>query len=380
VSASAHTLLLVNEDGRNTLFGTGTNTFGQLGRQCALRDDEDKQVFAKWRRLNLVGELETRLDEEEWEPIQIGATWTSSIVVYRRIHPGDSGVGEDMVVSCGSNDFNELGYTDTTPSGTAPVTTASPPRIVNLSLGSGDRIEHLGCGQRHVMVVVSDRQGVERVIGWGAGRRGEFDLSTLGGEGQSSSQGMGKGKGKGKAPARPTTYPPTTLNLPLDRDNGERIAQLKLGSSHTLIITSHGRVLAWGSNQKGQITSTGSLNDIKQISASWGGSYLHTSDGRLLSQGSNIYSQLLHQSDGRAAVEIPEGYELMEVVAGSEHVMCKLRRGTGEELWVGGWNEHGNLGLGDQKDRAQLTRVKLPGGKIKGIWGGCASTWVWIED
>jgi len=367
VSVSAHSLLLIRNDNRNTLYGVGTNTVGQLGRQCALRDEEDNQVLQTWRRLDLVGEMGV---EGDWEPVKIGATWTTTFVVYRRMS-SDQGSGEgvgDMVVACGSNDFNELGYTDPSSSRAAPEATASPPRQVELGLRPGEKVEHLACGQRHVMVVVSGEK--QRVIGWGAGRRGEFDLSTLGGMEDSGR------KGKGKGVARPTTYPPTTLDLPLE--DGERILGISLGASHSLVLTSNQRVFGWGSNQKGQITTTSQLNDIKGISASWGGSYFATSSGQILSQGSNIYSQLLHISDGRAPVNIPQGWEVERIVAGSEHLLCLLKREGELGLWVGGWNEHGNLGTGDLVDRGELTRVTVDG-QIKGIWAGCASTWVCVE-
>ena len=373
VSVSAHTLLLVRHQDRNTLYGIGTNTVGQLGRKCALRDEDDKQVLDGWRRLSLVQEVDEEISGD-WAPIKIGATWTTSFVVYRRSSSdeGSDQGAEEMVIACGSNDFNELGYTDPTTFTTAPVTTASPPRVVDVGLKRGDRVEHLAYGQRHVMLVISDLEGEQRIVGWGAGRRGEFDLSTLGG----NEVDIGTRKGKGKAVARPTTYPPTTLRLPLESD--ERIVDISLGASHTLVLTSRKRVLAWGSNQKGQITSTASLSNITQISASWGGSYL-TSTNELLSQGSNIYSQLLHISDGRAPIRLPDGWQVEKVIAGSEHLICLLSHGGEEEVRVGGWNEHGNLGLGDQVDRSELTRVDLTPGRIRGIWGGCASTWIWVE-
>lgn len=382
VSVSAHTLILVrDEDGhRNTLYGVGTNTVGQLGTPCALRDEEDKQVLSGWSRLELVRELQTDLKEEDWEPVKIGSTWTTSIVVYRRRSSGE-GSGDvenidELVIGCGSNDFNELGYTD--PQSTRGASTTTPslrPRIVDVDLRSGETIGHLACGQRHVVLVISNAEGEQRVVGWGAGRRGEFDLATLGG---SSSSGAGtSSKGKGKAAARPTTYPPTDLGLPLEA--GERILDISLGASHTVVLTSKHRVLAWGSDQKGQIRNTLELNNIQRISASWGGTYILTSDGKILSQGSNIYSQLLHDREGRGEVELPAGWEVERVVAGSEHLLVVLRRDEEQGLWAGGWNEHGNLALGDQKDRARLERIGLPPGKIKGVWGGCASTWVLLE-
>jgi protein ATS1 len=69
-----------------------------------------------------------------------------------------------------------------------------------------------------------------------------------------------------------------------------------------------------------------------------------------------------------------------KIVAGSEHLLVMMRRGDETGVWSGGWNEHGNLGLGDQRDRAELVRIGgLPEGSVKNVWGGCASTWVWIE-
>lgn len=380
VSVSAHTLLLVRQGNRNTLYGVGTNTVGQLGTPCALRDEEDKQVLEGWRRLELVRELQTELKEEDWEPVKIGSTWTTSLVIYRRITSG-GGSGdvdglEEMVIGCGSNDFNELG--DSNPVSTRGASSTTPslrPRIIDAGLRSGDTVDQLACGQRHVMLVISNSEGHQRVVGWGAGRRGEFDLSTLGGS--SSSAAGASSKGKGKAPARPTTYPPTQLQLP--SEDGEQIFDISLGASHTVVLTSNHRVLAWGSDQKGQIRDTATLDNVRQISSSWGGSYFLTTDGKILSQGSNIYSQLLHGMDGRGEVDLPAGWEVERLLAGSEHLLVVLRREEEQGLWVGGWNEHGNLALGDQKDRARLERVSLPSGKIKGVWGGCASTWVLVE-
>lgn len=380
VSVSAHTLILVDDGTRNTLYGIGTNTVGQLGTPCALRDEEDKQVLNGWRRLELIRELQTDLAEVEWQPVKIGATWTTSFVIYRRLTSGkssdQSSNAEEIVVACGSNDFNELGYTDVSSvRGASTTTPSSRPRIVDVGLQPGDTIDHFSCGQRHIMLVISSVEGKQRVVGWGAGRRGEFDLSTL--DGSSFSGSGASSKGKGKAPARPTTYPPTELSIPLDLD--ERIIDISLGASHTLALTSKHRVLAWGSDQKGQIRGSSGLRNIKQISASWGGSYFITNQGQILSQGSNIYSQLLHDQKERAEVEIPEGWCAEKIIAGSEHLSVLLTRGEECELWVGGWNEHGNLGLGDRRDRARLSRINPGPGKIEGVWGGCASTWLLIR-
>jgi protein ATS1 len=78
-------------------------------------------------------------------------------------------------------------------------------------------------------------------------------------------------------------------------------------------------------------------------------------------------------------VEIPEGSRISRIIAGSEHLLVH-DQSEGGKLWSGGWNEHGNLGLGDQGDRPRLIRVPLPhAGDIRAIWAGLAATWVWVE-
>lgn len=382
VSVSSHTLLLIRHHGRNNLYGIGTNSVGQLGRPCALRDEGDKQVFRDWRRLELVRELGGEEQEDDWEPVKIGSTWTSSLVVYRRL--GVQGTrnssaieaSSDMVVACGSNDFNELGRAVTELTRHISTTTpSSRPRVVVTGIMAGEEVEMLACGQRHVMLVITGGQGGQRVIGWGAGRKGELDIKTL--SGAEAVPAETSRKGKGKALSRPSTYPPTTIDLPLEQD--ERIVDISLGASHSVVLTSHGRVLAWGSDAKGQIGATADLAGIKQISASWNGSYLVSTDGTLWSQGSNTHSQLLHEKDGLGGIVIPEDTTVERIVAGSEHLIVLVSRAGQHELWTGGWNEHGNLGLGDQIDRPRLEKVQIPAGEVKGIWAGCASTWVWIQ-
>lgn len=383
-SVSTHTLLLVRNAGRNELYGVGTNSVGQLGTPCTLREEEDKQVLKQWRRLELVRELRGKEREEDWEPVKIGATWTSSFVVYRKLASVGATVSalnersSDMIIACGSDDFNELGHSTTTSDKHISTTTpSSRPRVVDVGLTADETVEMLECGQRHVILVIAAGERSQKMIGWGAGRRGELNIATLGGAHPGQSDASSKGKGKGKVTSRPSTYPPTTIPLHLRSD--EKIVDLSLGASHSVVLTSLGRVLAWGSDSKGQTASTSALTDIAQVSASWNGTYLLSRDGKLCSQGANTHSQLLHQGEGLGPVVTPECRAVERIVAGSEHLLVLVSSTHGQELWTGGWNEHGNLALGDQVDRPRLERVQLPPGRVKGIWAGCASTWVWVE-
>ncbi|WWC64439.1 uncharacterized protein I303_107049 [Kwoniella dejecticola CBS 10117] len=431
VSASAHSLLLIAPSNaqrangsRNTLLGAGTNTFGQLGPRCALWDHVKPEP--RWKSVSLLNSVEVE-DKDSWEPVKIAATWTTSFVVYQRSkrnsttnqsssssglassglngvdqQEGDESI-EQIVISCGSNDFGESGSSQSpltlnTPA-EIPISHASQkPTIVDLGLRQGETVEMIRGGQRHVIVVIQDSKGKQRVMGWGASRKGELDAGTIssllevgpsasGSRSNGASSSKGKGKGKGKAISRPTSSSPITIDLPIP--HGERIIDIALGASHSLALLSNGTVLGWGSNLKNQITDVHALQEIRGIAATWNGSYFLTRQNEVLAQGSNTHSQLLRpyctqSSAEREKIDIPPGWTVERLVAGSEHLILHMKPKNGEEdgLWTGGWNEHGNLALMDQGDRDTLQRVEVgvKGRRIKGVWGGCASTWVWIDE
>lgn len=412
-SGAAHTLLLLADladPQRTILFGVGTNAFGQLGRKCALRDDEDVQVMRHWTHLDLIQEMGMSEGDRDstWSARKIAVTWTSSFVVYRRTRRGQDGAGatttsgegrfEEMIVACGSNDFNELG--DLVPVTSPGGGSSSHPRIVHTGLEADEWVEHIKGGQRHVVVIISKGHGEsrrQRIVVWGAGRRGELDMSTIGGESSASVSSNNKGKGKGKAAIKTSTFPPTTLIPSTPLEPGEQIIDLSLGASHSVALTDRGRVLAWGSNSKGQISTLNPSLPSKidpgglgAVAATWSNTYLLTRrDCKLLSQGSNNHSQLLRplstDSVPRGEVRQPfrEEWTIVGLIGGSEHLLVHAKHNQTSEgaIWAGGWNEHGNLGVGDQEDRGALERVALGPGNIniKGAWAGCATSWVWVE-
>lgn len=402
VSAASHALLLIrlrSQDPaatpRNVLLGAGTNTHGQLGLRCALTDSPT--VATSFRPFSLA--RDAGLDDT-WEPVKVAATWTTSFVVYERQgHHATGPFPEQVVVAGGSNDFGEIGV--------AP----SKPAVmrVDAALQDGEWVEHLHGGQRHVVAVVSHGHGdnrTQRVVGWGAARRGELSAVPL----PPPTRGT---KGKGKAVATPTTLPPTPINLAIP--SGTHVIDLALGAAHSIALCANGTVLAWGSDAKGQITgltsSSSSLSspsslpsmitDVRCIGATWGGSYLLTGDA-IWSQGGNTHGQLLRHTpadansgasraddhDNNAAargpVLLPDHDAVTSaLVAGSEHVLVVAD--GGKTLYTGGWNEHGNLGVGDTVDRGRLVPAGVGQGLDSGartivrVWGGCAASWVWTR-
>ncbi|WVO12484.1 hypothetical protein L204_100084 [Cryptococcus depauperatus] len=391
VSASSHSLLLCsipqsgNDDRRrNILLGVGTNTFGQLGPRCALW--KDIKPDGRWKMLDLAPSIE---EGKVWEPVKIAATWTTSFIVYRKVYEqhldrqgSESKINEtsmtEMIVSCGSNDFGELGgliplILSNTPLPVSISQASQKPTLVDVGLESGETVEFIRGGQRHIVSVINGKTG-QRVIGWGASRKGELSVASLSTNQKSQSTTSVKAKGKAKASPYPAISPPKIIPLPIPP--GVCIVDLALGASHTLILLSDGTVLGWGSNLKGQIADIHQYHAVKGIAATWGGSYIHTAKG-LYSQGSNTHSQLLRDDTAQTSrVEMPAGWEVERIVAGSEHLLVLARKGEEVQLFTGGWNEHGNLALGDQRDRAALTQVDLEKYKVRQLWAGCASTWM----
>ena len=348
----------------------GTNTLGQLGPRCALWEDVKPET--SFKPVDLLGA--TGYNSEEWTPVTIACTWTTSFVVYQRKAGGVSQSGEqgaereEIVLACGSNDFGELGHEPVLEGHASDL-----PTLIDLGLAPGETVKLLKGGQRHVIAIIHRPDG-QRVIGWGSARKGELDPSHQPLSGHNTST-----KGKGKGHAYPKTLPPTILDVEIPP--ALQVIDIAVGVSHTLLLLSDGSLRFWGSNTHGQITGLGDMLGVKQIGATWNGSYLLTENGPR-SQGSNNHGQLLRPSTDIStsrSIPSPDGLQLAKLACGSEHVLLACKGGQGDELWTGGWNEHGNLGLGDQVDRAGLERVELGSGVIKGVWAGCAASWVWMD-
>lgn len=343
VSAASHSLLLVKDGDQTKLLGAGTNTHGQLGLQCAL--SETQKAATTFRPVSIGRDAGLSAD---WRPVKVAATWTTSFVVFT-----DS--EREVIVACGSNDFGEL---------SVPPSSTLGPVNVDVGMRPGEYVEHLRGGQRHVIVVISKGAGSERtqrIVGWGASRRGELSAIPI--------DASAKGKGK----ARPSTMGPTEILL--DIPTGVHIVDLSLGASHSLALLSDGHVLAWGSNAKGQTTGVSELANIRQACATWGGSYFRD-ESRIWSQGSNTHSQLLRAADTPDRGPVRLDASPSSLCAGTEHVLVLASNGD-PSLYSGGWNEHGNLALGDVDDRPRLVKVDISG-RPENMWAGCAASWVWI--
>ncbi len=153
------------------------------------------------------------------------------------------------------------------------------------------------------------------------------------------------------------------------------IVSISAGSSHCLAITGDGRVLAWGSNDYGQLgdgtnvdTSTpvevNGLTRVIAVAAGPGHSLALKDDGTVWAWGNNYHGNL---GDGTTEsrltpVQVQGLTGVKAIAAGAMESFAIKGDGT---LWAWGFNGRGELGDGTLEDRLTPARVKVSANIIK---------------
>jgi uncharacterized repeat protein (TIGR02543 family) len=156
-----------------------------------------------------------------------------------------------------------------------------PTLISFTGLQEGEKIRHVSSIGNHNLAVTTNG----RLFAWG---RNDFGGSL--------------GDGTTVDKYTPTLIPFTGLEV------GETIEQITTGGSHSLALTTNGRVYAWGLNNDGQVGDGTTVNKliptlisftgleagetIEQVSGGSGYSHALTTNGRVYSWGSNFNGQL----------------------------------------------------------------------------------------
>ncbi|KAF7290138.1 RCC1/BLIP-II proteni [Mycena kentingensis (nom. inval.)] len=171
------------------------------------------------------------------------------------------------------------------------------------------------------------------VVGWGASRHGQ----------------LGDAK-------KPFAAAPAVIRRGISRS-------IALGHQHTVVLDSSGGLVAFGSNRKQQLDGLDGLH-ARSVHCTWNGTYVVTTEGHLLSTGSNIHGQLGRDTntciDHVAFPFNAATHDLVQLACGSEHVLAVFRTPQSAlEVWGWGWNEHGNLGSGSTED-AHMPRKLWP--------------------
>lgn len=229
----------------------------------------------------------------------------------------------------------------------------------------------VACGWTHVLLLCNDGvysygKGSQGQIGLGdikdvnepvflnistaiavaAGFRTSFVISRLGvfvfGENQKYQLGLGH-KNLVKVPV-------------INEDLGE-ITKIAAGNKHALGFC-RDSLFVWGSNQFGQLgidaaesqtpTKVFFCDGISDVASGWNHSVLLLHSGKVLTsgkgdlgqQGIGVYS---NQNKFSCVLE-----NIQKISSGSEHIFAISNK---KEIYSWGWNEHGNLGTGDNENR-----------------------------
>jgi protein ATS1 len=359
-----HTILLLqlSDDAdrqQREIWGCGDGSKGQLGHRFGSHSSIFKKLELPLRQAGL-GDYSFKL---------IGATWETSFVVL-------SCVGkDDVVISMGSDEYGDLGV------GGSPTSE----RVFNLidvarlfDGGAALVVDSFTSGQRHVILnlrLTYNGKSFEQVmVGWGMSRHGQLGSSTQ------------------KCPP----FYSTPQIIAVSRQLGP-ITATSLGLQHSVFLHDSGHLTALGSDRKGQSQIVSNTKGAMDVKCTWNGTYCIVQDGSgwsILSSGSNTHGQLGHVGSAER-VEFPDTVSTadtsVQIACGSEHVLALIRPVDEHpvaaiptsQVWGWGWNEHGNLGVGNTGDAKFPVRI-WPLGldnpvDVSGIWAGCGTSWIYCK-
>ncbi|XP_026726909.1 ultraviolet-B receptor UVR8 [Trichoplusia ni] len=181
-------------------------------------------------------------------------------------------------------------------------------------------------------------------------------------------------------------------------DSVGKISHIACGQNHTVAWCSDEKALyVWGDNTHGQLLLSsekykkifkpnkidiGVNQEVRKILSGWKNVLLWLQDGTLLAWGSNNYGQLGVQNAVPTGiytyVSLPGGRHVQDIALGSEHVLCLA---TDNSLWAWGWNEHYNTGMNTEDNRQLPTVVPLEtNATITQIYAGGAFNFIVTEE
>jgi len=103
---------------------------------------------------------------------------------------------------------------------------------------------------------------------------------------------------------------------------------------------------------------------VQSVHVGGGHTVLLMTDGTVWVSGNNLLGQLGIQNNENKTTFVqmilPNGYTVDSIYCGTQYTILLMADGT---VWGCGWNNAGRLGLGDYVDRNELTQITIPNGK-----------------
>ena len=202
--------------------------------------------------------------------------------------------------------------------------------------------------------------------------------STLWGCGAGSQLGLGDNNNR-------TTFTQITTNA-------DNIKSVYCGYDHTFILKNDGTLWGYGNNLYGQLglgdktnrtaftQTTTNTDDIKQIYCGEYYTFILKNDGTLWGCGRNNEGQLgLGDTNYRTTFTqvTTNADDVKSVCCGAYHTLILKNDGT---LWGCGYNEQGQLGLGDNTNRNTFTQVTTNADNVKSVYCGYYHTLILKND
>ena len=164
-------------------------------------------------------------------------------------------------------------------------------------------------------------------------------------------------------------------------------------SEHSLILKNDGTLWSAGYNEQGQLglgdtnnrttftkVTTTNINDIKSVYCGYQHTFILKNDGTLWGCGNNYYGNLgLGDTTNRVTfTQITTNTDnIKEIYCGHYHTFILKNDGT---LWSTGYNNCGQLGLGDYNHRNTFTQITTNADDIKSVCCGSAHTFILKND
>lgn len=160
--------------------------------------------------------------------------------------------------------------------------------------------------------------------------------------------------------------------------DGVEVVSVACGWRHMVLLDARGRVYTLGAHKHGQLglcdgeaDATDPLPrrvpleaEMEEVASGWSHVLARTRDGQVYGWGRNTFGQLGLGPDAPPRIAAPVRLPLPEGAAPVRHIAAgsefSLVVGADGGLYVCGWNEHGNLGVGHSDSSLVWVRVPVP--------------------